>query len=336
MRKLVIMADPNNTHSWIRSVWFQGYAVEYFNPKRKYGSDVSFYYDMYGPYQDRIAVQLARGHKIIYDANSEHYLNAVNQGPLFDLFCAHPGQVLILISGVAGKNIPGVKISALPYWYWIREQKTFTNLGYHRYIPQPRHEHKFFMPINLARFERDQLYSLMQPVLPQSLHSYRGQGIFMPGDSALDNWQRYINWSWIDACSITVTVETFLEDSNTGGGFSITEHDNRFLSEKTYKPLAYGHAFLLASTQGNLAHVREQGFETFPELWDESYDLLPDHQDRIRAIVKILQDFDPGSVDNSLTQQKIAHNRNRFFNREITARLMREMIVDPVLAFLYE
>lgn len=335
MRKLVFMREPPSYQHWLKHAWFQGYPVEYFNPKRKYTTDVAFYYDMYGPWHDRMLEQLERGHKIIYDANNEHYLHGHDRS-LIDTFCKYPGQVLVLVSGVKARQIPGLKISALPYWYWIIDQTEFFHCNYHMYNPQPRHEHKFFMQLNRRKDDRDYLYQQIQPVLHQALHSYRAYGICLPKDSSNDNWQRHMNWDWVDSCSITLAVESYLDDQDLQGGFSLTENDNQFLSEKTYKPLAYGHAFLLASTQGNLAHVRDQGFETFPELWDESYDLLPNYQDRVQAIVKIIKEFDPGSLINPITQEKIAHNRNRFFDREITARLIRQTIIDPVLAFLYE
>lgn len=52
------------------------------------------------------------------------------------------------------------------------------------------------------------------------------------------------------------------------------------LSEKIHKPLLYGHPFILLSynhdigefATGMLSRLKEWGFETFPELFDESYD----------------------------------------------------------------
>lgn len=338
MPKLVIMSSQANNHRWLSKTWFQNYPVEYYDPEKRYSANTVFLHDMYGGFQDLIPDQLAQGHKIVYNALNEHYLQD-NKQLLFNVFCAYPGQVLILISGTKAQSIPGLKISASPYWYWVMDQVEFIEFGYHRYTPEPNLTHKFFMQLNLKRFCRDQLYSQLEPVLAQGLHSYRERGIFLPGDKAmgLDTWhQRYMNWDWINACSITLAAETFLEDGAYRGGFSLTEQDNKFLSEKTYKPLAYGHAFLLASTQGNLAHVREQGFETFGELWDESYDDLQYYYDRFDAIVEIIQKFDPRSLDNSVTRDKIAYNRNRFFDKEITARLLREIVVEPILAFLHE
>ena len=60
------------------------------------------------------------------------------------------------------------------------------------------------------------------------------------------------------------------------------------LSEKVHKPLLYGHPFILFSynhdigefATGVLSRLKEWGFETFPELFDESYDEISDVDER--------------------------------------------------------
>ena len=60
------------------------------------------------------------------------------------------------------------------------------------------------------------------------------------------------------------------------------------LSEKVHKPLLYGHPFILFSynhdigefATGMLSRLKEWGFETFPELFDESYDEISNVEDR--------------------------------------------------------
>ena len=54
-----------------------------------------------------------------------------------------------------------------------------------------------------------------------------------------------------------------------------------FITEKTYMPFVNYHPFIITSGPGCLSYLREQGYETFPELFDESYDsfsLLGDTQ----------------------------------------------------------
>jgi len=57
-----------------------------------------------------------------------------------------------------------------------------------------------------------------------------------------------------------------------------------FYSEKTWKPVSIGHPFMLLSSVGSLRGLREQGYQTFSDYWDESYDNMPLVEDRAKAI----------------------------------------------------
>ncbi len=337
MREIIYMYPSQESPIWFRTAWPEHYPVGYYEWDKKYAPGTVFYYDMYGPFQELIPQHLAQGHKVIYDAKNESFIHNEKQW-VMDVFEQYPGQGAFVISGHAPKTISGVKVIATPYWYWIVDQRSFQEFEYDKYQTIPRHQYKFFMQMGQQRPDRDVLFSMMEPVLSQGLYSYKKKGIDLPNDvdaAKVHNWQRYVNWEWIDSCSITLIVESNL-DENVTSGFSITEKDNGFLSEKTYKPIAYGHAFLLAGNAGGLDHVRKQGFETFPELWDESYDTLLDYRDRIGAIVKIIQSFDASTLNNPLVQQKITHNRQRFFNKELKAQFLRETIVEPIINFANE
>lgn len=50
------------------------------------------------------------------------------------------------------------------------------------------------------------------------------------------------------------------------------EANMTFISEKTYKAIYNFHPFLLAGCHGTLKYLRDRGYETFPELFDETYD----------------------------------------------------------------
>jgi hypothetical protein len=75
------------------------------------------------------------------------------------------------------------------------------------------------------------------------------------------------------------------------------------LTEKTYRPLAYGHPFLMLASPGQLATLRARGYHTFDRWWDESYDSDPDLDRRVRAIISILQDL------SQLSRQQLVHMR---------------------------
>lgn len=85
-----------------------------------------------------------------------------------------------------------------------------------------------------------------------------------------------------------------------------------FFTEKTYKPIAIGHPFLVFGTAGTLEMFRNKGYETFPELFDESYDTELDKSKRLEKIVNNLSnDIDITNV----TIEKLRHNRSHFLQQ---------------------
>jgi hypothetical protein len=78
---------------------------------------------------------------------------------------------------------------------------------------------------------------------------------------------------WIYAHSwLTVVTET-----------DVSQH-MLFLSEKVWKPMFCFSPFMVLGNHGTLRRLRELGFNTFPELWDESYDDQPDLALRMQMI----------------------------------------------------
>lgn len=328
----MFMYQQDIAPNWINWFFPADCVRSIYDPKQQYSQDAVFYYDLYGAYHNTILDKLAQGHRIIYDAKNEHYVHYDKQWVL-DAFLQYPGQGMFLISGHAPQHIPGVTVQATPYWYWIMDQINYNHHDYEKYIPAPSNEYKFFMQMSLQRADRDVLYEKFQPVLANSLHSYRSRGVFLPNDyTGNGNWQRYMNFNWINQTCFTVSVETYIDD-NMRTGYSLTTNDNCFLCEKSYKAIAAHHPFLLASTQGNLAYLRSQGFETFPELWDEGYDSEPDYTVRIDRLVDIIQQFDKSSWNQRIVREKLEHNRARFFDRTLTKKFCDETIIEPVLRF---
>ena len=332
MCELVFMYQANLLPNWI-NWWFPDNCNRsVYNPDRHYGLDTVFYYDMYGSYHDTIPTKLQQGHRVIYDAKNEHYLHLDKQW-VVDAFKLHPGQGMFLISGDAPQNMPGVTIQATPYWYWIMDQINYSHHGYENYQPEPTNEYKFFMQMQMDRSDRDRLFEKLTPFLNDALYSYRNRGFFLPNDYTGDgNWQRYMNFDWINQTCFSLTVETYMDEA-VNWGISLTMNDNWFLCEKAYKAIAAHHPFLLASTPTNLVYLRSQGFETFPELWDESYDHEPDFERRTDFLVDIVKNFDKRSWDQRIVKEKLEHNRARFFDRALTKKFCQDTIIDPVLRF---
>lgn len=93
-------------------------------------------------------------------------------------------------------------------------------------------------------------------------------------------------------------------------------HDQFFLTEKTIRPLMSGQPFVVGATPGFLKHLHNLGFRTYSELWNEDYDSIINHYDRLEALSNLcidLEKFDWQSHRPQLID--IAnHNRSQFFN----------------------
>jgi hypothetical protein len=58
------------------------------------------------------------------------------------------------------------------------------------------------------------------------------------------------------------------------------------ISEKTLLAMTALRPFIVAAPPGTLALIRSLGFKTFPELFDESYDEIEDHEQRLSAVAE--------------------------------------------------
>jgi len=101
------------------------------------------------------------------------------------------------------------------------------------------------------------------------------------------------------------------------------------LTEKTFKPIALGMPFVIVGTQGSLRYLRNYGFKTFGDIWDESYDDAADGN-RIKKISKLLIDLDQMPVAEKQKMFKsahsiIEHNWNHFYNGGFEKILWQEL-----------
>jgi hypothetical protein len=105
------------------------------------------------------------------------------------------------------------------------------------------------------------------------------------------------------------------------------------ITEKTFKPIAFQHPYLLWAQPGVLKHLKSLGFETYENLFDESYDSIVDINQRLDIVVNNIKNFNKVSYDQ-LTLEKIKHNHNLFFNIELIRQRMINEIVTPILEWV--
>lgn len=93
----------------------------------------------------------------------------------------------------------------------------------------------------------------------------------------------------------------------------------RFITEKTYKSLFAGHPFIFIGQSGILRLLKEHGYKSFPEMFDESYDDIEDHSERFNAVINQVIKFCNKSDEEKQQIYKtvlpsIEHNQKLFFS----------------------
>ena len=128
-------------------------------------------------------------------------------------------------------------------------------------------------------------------------------------NSTIDKDDRLMSAPMYKDSFFSLVSETLFQD----------DPDALFLSEKIYKPIAYRHPFMVVGSMGTLRHLRYLGYQTFPEMFDESYDQEYDIRKRFDLIVKNLERWKQLSHDEKVAKynsirEKLKHNFEVFKN----------------------
>ena len=117
-----------------------------------------------------------------------------------------------------------------------------------------------------------------------------------------------------------------------------TVFDQRIhLTEKTLRPIACGHPFILAAGPKSLEYLRSYGFKTFSPWINESYDNEPDAQKRLNLIADELKRIEnlPTPVKNRIIEECLIiaeHNKKLFFSQEFENIITEELALNIDLA----
>ncbi len=92
-------------------------------------------------------------------------------------------------------------------------------------------------------------------------------------------------------------------------------HPSPYFSEKTVSALLSNRPFIIIGEHGSLRALKQKGYKTFNDMFDESYDNIIDPSSRMESIFELVKDINARSLDeikeNVLKcQDKLSHNRN--------------------------
>ena len=131
----------------------------------------------------------------------------------------------------------------------------------------------------------------------------------------------------------SLSAEYNYKDFNRTGISVILEtiFDQRIhLTEKTLRPIACGHPFIIANGPGTLEYLRSYGFKTFHPFINESYDNEKNEVKRCKLIIAEIERISllPDTDFNLLIAKikKIAeHNKKIFFSKSFESQLINEL-----------
>ena len=224
-------------------------------------------------------------------------------------------------------EIPAVpKINALyccnKNWFWYNESLWYNYLGYDEYVPSYEITKNALLLMNIKKPHRDKLFSKLD--LTKLLYSYVGQDIKIIDDIDVNDtdWQRHFNPKWYNSTAFSIVAETIVNEEN----------NYLFITEKTFKPIAFRHPFIIFGQAGILQYLKTLGFETFENMFNESYDLETDITKRLENIVNQINNFSLEKYDN-ITLEKTKHNKNLFFKKSFVTDKIIQEIINPIIEY---
>lgn len=206
-------------------------------------------------------------------------------------------------------------------WFWVNEY--FYNILYKldRYDPKRNYSKKFLMPINRPNPVRQRIKNMLMD--QDMIYSYN-KNPELPVNAEPNVWDRGFNPDWYDATCFSAVVETRQQMNPLD--------PMMFITEKTYKPIAFKHPYILFSEPGALQHISDIGFQIFDNLFNCSYDKITDTKERILYVVEQIKQFEKHPYDK-LTIEKIDHNYNLFYNKQRVDQIVNEAIINPIMEY---
>jgi hypothetical protein len=104
-----------------------------------------------------------------------------------------------------------------------------------------------------------------------------------------------------------------------------------FVSEKVYTAIAHGQLFVLLAPAGTLAYLRSQGYCTFDNWIDESYDLITDNYARLQAVTELILNLAAGDLGALYKNcnQAVLHNQQLFYSRDLNSVFVSKISSRP-------
>jgi hypothetical protein len=283
--------------------------------------------------------------KIVVDAGFSLPDSNLRKQPLTNLY----DRALLLHSERRSSNVEQYSANGfIPVYYWSHAVIALDWFRYAEHITQQKRVKKTFLVYNRAwSGTREYRLGFANQIIRQGMVD-QCQMTCNPVDSDLDkhyDLHHFKNKHWRPNNVIEDYFPITNATSNHSADFTIKDYestdieivletlfdDQRWhLTEKTLRPIALGQPFILAGTPGSLKYLREYGFRTFADLWDESYDMMTDSQERMNKITEIMKRISSWSPEEKIKKMDLArviadYNRRHFFSKEFLQQVENEL-----------
>lgn len=231
-------------------------------------------------------------------------------------------------------STPGQLLLRCPNWMWYNASWEWSWYGSNLYTPDRHYQYNFLMPMNLPRWHRDLAVKQLKDLLPEALYSYASRGQELPGTPPLHiPWRGWLNPEWYNTTPYTVVVESYMRSR---GNLANPANYRTEVSEKIFKPMLGQQPFIVYGSADTLRYLQREGFVTYDNLWDESYDVIVQDLPRFKRVSQVVRsavtdhDYRTFTLDAD-TLERIRHNHARLFDHDRVQRGFQAEVVDTIL-----
>ena len=268
-------------------------------------------------------------------------------------------NVLIITCVNAIINFAGINVLEVNRFFWFNEHLVCVKQNLNNsYTPNRMNtfNSRFLMPIGRLRWHRR--YTLQRLIKYDPIYSNVSENKLLPLTktknniiSIIENFEdRNFNSDWYDQTWFSVVVETNSTVSNYDldnlddhamsevikfNEMQLNNFNTPFITEKTYKPLAFGHPFVVVGQVNTLKVLQDNNFVTFDNVFNESYDTELSFFKRLRIIENNIKNF-RASYDFTSVNERCKHNMNHFYNSTLVNKFINIDLVIPLKEFIYE
>lgn len=228
----------------------------------------------------------------------------------------HPGSIVVnnLFEQTQEYTGPCFQLKGSMF-FWAHEYYLNCRYGYDTISTSSGYRPKrALMPIGFKRSFRNRVVKRFAPLLDSMYWSY--------GERKLPNnidYDRGLNPNWYKDTYASVVCETAV----TGP---------LFLTEKSFKPIAYEHPFLLIAQPGALELLQNNGFVTYDNIFDESYDIEESFSERLNKVYNNVEPIAETYHDRE-TVERITHNKQHFYNQQHVNSIIQREVIHPLLEY---